>query len=161
MAIKNKMLGKIRYRIWQMREELRTRKGWRADEINAKWERLLRTIPKKIKGLLNGHTNAEKAHLMRVYEGVAQDSLFAGEEQELYLRLALVHDVGKVVAKVRLWQKVLKVLLGYDFMRHAQVGSAALRALGTDEELVQLVLRHHDAADCPLLRRFQEYDDRF
>lgn len=142
-----------------MREELHTRKGARAEVICAKWEKLVRTFPKNIKELLNGHSNADKAHLMRVYQKVAASSAFAGPERDLYLRLALVHDVGKVVAQVSLWQKVVKVLLGRDFSRHAQVGAAALKELGADQALVELVLQHHEPTQNPLLRAFQEFDD--
>jgi putative nucleotidyltransferase with HDIG domain len=80
----------------------------------------------------------------------------------IWVRAALLHDVGKAATPYRLWERILVHLwapepsvaerfppaLAAVWRRHrdhAALGADALRALGVDERVVDLVARHHDA----------------
>lgn len=147
------LFKRIKYRVWQGIEALC------GDYSQEEWETAASIIPKEIKKILDKHSKDEKAHLLRVYKKVKEDEVFYKENLELYLKLALVHDIAKAAYPVNIFIKVLKVLLGHDFTHHAQRGAQLLEKLGGETKLVELVERHHMATKEPLMARFQEYDD--
>jgi len=99
------------------------------------------------------------------------------EADPLWVRAALLHDVGKAAVPYRLWERVLVHLwtpepaLAARFpapfaaawrrhREHAARGAADLRARGVDARVVDLVARHHDApAGDEALRRLARADE--
>ncbi len=104
---------------------------------------------------------SERAHVLRVYAAVKNDSLLKGEERRKMILLALVHDIGKGITRHGVIFKVAKVLLPIRNSAHCLAGSRLLKKLGAKSWLVRLVLRHHSQAKKnSLLDKFQRLDDR-
>jgi predicted HD phosphohydrolase len=104
---------------------------------------------------------SERAHVLRVYAAVKNDSQLKGEERRKMILLALVHDIGKGVTRHGVVFKVAKVLLPIRNTAHCLAGAQLLKKLGAESWLQRLVLRHHSPADKnSFMARFKRFDDR-
>jgi hypothetical protein len=94
--------------------------------------------------------DADRRHAVRV----ACRLLAAGHSDDLLIRAALLHDVGKSGVAIRVWHRVGWVLAGRLRTRltvvgafralanHPSIGAARLRSIGADPRLVGLVGGH-------------------
>jgi hypothetical protein len=102
--------------------------------------------------LFDGQADADRRHAIRV----ACRLLAAGHSDELLIRTALLHDVGKSGERIALAHRVAWVLVGRFARRlrpmlvrrggawaalagHPAIGASRLRAIGSDVRLVALV----------------------
>jgi hypothetical protein len=104
---------------------------------------------------------ADQAHSLGVFESL----MAAGLKDPDLLAAALLHDVGKSLARPRLWERVLIVLADRFFpeakrrwgigkasgwrrpfviaRQHPQWGSAIVEQAGGSSDLVKLIKHHH------------------
>ena len=74
-----------------------------------------------------------------------------------YLKLALLHDIGK--GKVGIFRRIKKVLIGdKELEKHPEVAYKKLKSL--DIEVALLCKQHHDKIVDEKMKIFQEIDDR-
>jgi len=148
-------LDRIKYRIWQFKQVIFPK----LDLL--KWNQVLLNLEKPLREKLGELKKSEKAHVLRVYEAIEQDqSLDVSLRVEL-MKLALLHDIGKSICRHTIFFKVAKVFLPFANTRHCVEGARFLKKSGVDRSIVKRVLRHHSLCPAdPLLRKFQEYDDR-
>lgn len=116
----------------------------------------------------------DRDHACRVARRLLDD---APDADPVWVRAALLHDVGKAGGRYRLWERVLVHVWTPDVATadrfppawadawrrhrdHAVRGAGDLRAAGADARVVDLVARHHDApcAD-EALRRLARADE--
>jgi hypothetical protein len=145
--------------------------------------RLEHVLTSKERALYERLDHADRAHALRVLSRVEK----AGLTHPALLKAALLHDVGKADAGIRLPHRILRVALGaamprllarlgarphgwqrpfYMLAHHAAVGAAWLEAVGSDELTVNLV-RYHEGREVPpaltahaeLLRALRRADD--
>jgi putative nucleotidyltransferase with HDIG domain len=148
------MFKALKYRLWQVKQELKPRLCEKA------WENATADLSPELKAAVEKHNITEKAHLLRVYEAIAKDSTFEKNCKDLYLKLALVHDIGKTEMRLCLFFKVVKAFFNYDFAKHDIRGAKMLRNLGCSEELASLVENHHNkSTKNEALAKFQYYDN--
>lgn len=104
--------------------------------------------------LFEAQSDADRRHAL----GVACRLLAAGHSDDLLVRAALLHDVGKSGAAIRVWHRVLWVLAGRfspwirqplarsapfrALANHASVGATMVRSSGAEPRLVALVAGH-------------------
>jgi putative nucleotidyltransferase with HDIG domain len=116
----------------------------------------------------------DRDHACRVARGLLAA---VPDADPLWVRAALLHDVGKSGVPYRVWERVVVHLWtpGEALLRraprvwaaawrrhrdHAAVGAAALRAAGVDPRVADLVERHHRPSDGDeALRRLAEADE--
>ena len=111
-----------------------------------------------------------------------------GGNSSVLLRAALLHDVGKTVGVIRLWHRVVYVLLSraipsllelitnesdgwrqpfWVLKRHAALGAALAREIGVEPAVVELIANHHRPLHCAtmnienldLLAKLQKADE--
>jgi putative nucleotidyltransferase with HDIG domain len=115
-----------------------------------------------LRELFHQMSPADQVHGLRVLRSL----LTRGEENPNLLSAALLHDVGKSQVRLRLWERILIVLISWltpgrvqswgkgelrswrrpfvIAVRHPDWGAEMIRQAGGSEELVNLVLRHQD-----------------
>ena len=71
--------------------------------------------------------SSEQAHAVSVYRQLVAQ----GETSSDLLAAALLHDVGKSLSPLRLWERVLIVLARVFFRPNPGAGETSLRAVGT------------------------------
>ena len=97
----------------------------------------------------------DKIHSYRLYKMVKIDEVLKGEE--IYKKLALLHDCGKYNAS--LFRRVKKVLVGEKSLdNHSELSYEKLKYINL--ELAQLAKQHHIVLDNIYMKRFQELDDK-
>lgn len=97
----------------------------------------------------------DKIHSYRLYKMVKIDEVLKGEE--IYRKLALLHDCGKYNAS--LFRRVKKVLVGEKSLdNHSELSYEKLKYINL--ELAQLAKQHHIVLDNIYMKRFQELDDK-
>ena len=165
----SRVLGRARYRAWQVTHGLRPFIAPREIE-----EARGRLTPAEF-ALFLGAEARDRRHSVDLFEALRGAG--AGESE---LAAALVHDVGK--GRLRTWHRVAFVLLRstplvrrfeveagapwqqalWRLRHHARLGAERLEAAGSDERVVEVVRRHTDAPpdDDAALARFIEFDDR-
>ena len=133
-------------------------------------------LPPGLAELYRGMPRADRAHGLRTYQRLVAE----GQVPAAVAAAALLHDVGKARAGVRLWHRVAHVLAGgrpagwlarqpgvAGLMAHAALGAELLAAAGAGAETVALVRHHHDdpawlgwpAAQRALLEALQRADE--
>ncbi len=148
------MFKALKYRLWQVKQELRPKLCLKA------WEDAIQTLTPELKAVVEKHNITEKAHLLRLFEAITKDMTFDGSNKDLYLKLALVHDIGKTEMRLSLFFKVLKAVFNFDFAKHDKRGANLLRNLGCSEELAFLTENHHNKnTKNKALAKFQYYDN--
>ena len=119
---------------------------------------------------------ADQRHCLDVYHLLVE----WGYDHDDLLQAALLHDVGKSLARVRLWHRVAIVLaqaihsniigrLGSDrpsswryplyvHWRHADLGARLAQAVGCRPRVVELIRRHDEAGGDELLEALRRAD---
>lgn len=154
----------------------RVRQFWRAVRAKVRDEDLefMRAhVPEQARPFFLGMHPADQVHALNVARTVLE--LAAGEagggaDQELLLRCALLHDIGRQRGSMDVWGKVLAVLADkwlpeklwqkflrtegkalkekpgyalYVYREHPRLGAAMLESVGLREE-AGIILRHHE-----------------
>lgn len=100
-------------------------------------------------------TNYDKVHSYNLYQKVKTNKILSS--QEIYFKLALLHDSGK--GKVGLLKRIKKVLIGDKFLKkHPEIAFEKLKDINF--ELAKLCLQHHNKDVDEKMKIFQELDDK-
>ena len=100
-------------------------------------------------------TNYDKVHSYKLYQKVKASKILSS--QEIYLKLALLHDSGK--GKVGLLRRIKKVLVGDKLLeKHPEIAFEKLKKINF--ELAELCLQHHNKDVDEKMKIFQELDDK-
>lgn len=147
-------INRIVYRVWQAVSGLCPRVGeddraevrhWLNEEQMALWEQ---------------QAGRDRAHTMRVLR-LLRDQ---GYTAPALMRAALLHDVGKIVGRPRLWHRTVWVLINalaprladrlvaprgwrrpfWSLAEHPALGAEMARAAGCDDDTVWLIAHHQD-----------------
>ena len=76
----------LKYRLWQVKQELRPKLCLKA------WEDAIQTLTPELKAVVEKHNITEKAHLLRLFEAITKDMTFDGSNKDLYLKFSLLKD---------------------------------------------------------------------
>lgn len=172
-------------RPWLQRVWRRVRQvylGWGRPLSTAELEEVARWLPPAAFALWRGQSRRDQRHALRVFRRLQR----WGYTHPALLAAALLHDVGKTRARLRLWHRVAWVLVQalwpraaarlaqpsgwrYPFWvlaEHPRLGAALAREAGCDEETVWLIAHHQDrhpptdARRAALLRLLQLADEK-
>ena len=100
-------------------------------------------------------TNYDKVHSYKLYQRVKSNKILSS--QDIYLKLALLHDSGK--GKVGLFRRIKKVIIGDKILeKHPKIAFEKLKNINF--ELVELCLQHHNKDVHEKMKIFQELDDK-
>ncbi len=163
---------RVRQFVWQLFP--------RADEATKK--EALRMLSEPCRALFLRQQLADQAHALKVWQQLRR----AGHTEETLLLAALLHDVGKVKARLAPWQRAVMVLgkllwprgvaklainrpghWRYAFWvqrHHPTIGAALAAKAGCPADVVTIIRRHQDRRLpkdrlAPLLRCLQAVDD--
>lgn len=96
----------------------------------------------------------DKWHSFEVYKRVKNNETL--KEDKNYLKLSLLHDVGK--GKVSFFRRVKKVILGDKKLeKHPEIGYEKLKDI--NKEVALLCREHHNNTESLKLKIFQKLDD--
>ena len=99
--------------------------------------------------------NYDKVHSYNLYQKVKFNKILSS--QDIYLKLALLHDSGK--GKVGLFRRIKRVLIGDKILeKHPEIAFKKLKNINF--ELAELCLRHHNKDVNEKMKIFQELDDK-
>lgn len=121
------------------------------EEWNKEIERVL--SPEELE-IFNQMSEYDRIHSYRLYKIVSKDKLLG--QEEIYKKLALLHDCGKYHAS--LYRRIKKVLIG-DKTLNAHNKEAYKKLKDINLELAKLAEIHHYYPDDIYMERFQELDD--
>lgn len=146
------MWGRVRYRLWQVWA------GWRDRVTAADREEVRRWLPPAAYALWLRQSPRDQAHALRVLRLLRTVS-----EDPVLLRAALLHDVGKAQARLRVWHRALWVLLErfpplrrrlvaargwrrpfWVLAEHPRLGAEWAEAAGCAREVCWLIAHHQD-----------------
>lgn len=97
----------------------------------------------------------DKVHSYSLYQKAKSNKFLSS--QEIYLKLALLHDCGK--SKVGLFRRIKKVLIGDKILeKHPEIAFEKLKNINF--ELAKLCLQHHNKNVDEKMKIFQELDDK-
>ena len=100
-------------------------------------------------------TNYDKVHSYKLYQRVKSNKILSS--QDIYLKLALLHDSGK--GKVGLFRRIKKVIIGDKILeKHPEIAFEKLKSINF--ELAELCLQHHNKDVDEKMKIFQELDDK-
>ena len=100
-------------------------------------------------------TNYDKVHSYKLYQRVKSNKILSS--QDIYLKLALLHDSGK--EKVGLFRRIKKVIIGDKILeKHPEIAFEKLKNINF--ELAELCLQHHNKDVNEKMKIFQELDDK-
>lgn len=147
--------SRITYRLWQFKQVLLPQLD------HQQWESAIASLSKPLQSQLQLLKKSEKAHVLRVYQAIKAERGLTESLRDELLQLALLHDIGKSITRHGIIFKVLKVIFPIANTQHCVAGAKFLRRHGVGRGMIDKVLRHHqkNVAD-PVLRFFQEFDDR-
>ena len=99
--------------------------------------------------------NYDKVHSYKLYQKVKFNKILSS--QDIYLKLALLHDSGK--DKVGLFRRIKKVIIGDKILeKHPKIAFEKLKNINF--ELAKLCLQHHNKDVDEKMKIFQELDDK-
>ena len=99
--------------------------------------------------------NYDKVHSYKLYQKVKSNKILSS--QDIYLKLALLHDSGK--DKVGLFRRIKKVIIGDKILEeHPKIAFEKLKNINF--ELAKLCLQHHNKNVDEKMKIFQELDDK-
>ena len=99
--------------------------------------------------------NYDKVHSYNLYQKVKSNKILSS--QEIYLKLALLHDSGK--GTVGLFRRIKRVLIGDKILeKHPEIAFKKLKNINF--ELAKLCLQHHNKNVDEKMKIFQELDDK-
>ena len=143
----------IPYRVWQVWAGLRPRLSPADLEEVARW------LSPQAFDLWQRQDIRDRAHALRVMRKLQQE----GVEDRVLMQAALLHDVGKVVAPLRLWHRVVWVLAEWVpwvrawlvhphgwrrpfwvLAEHPRLGAELAQKAGCDPQVVWLIAHHQD-----------------
>lgn len=93
----------------------------------------------------------DKLHSYRVYKSLKNKKI-----DLIYLKLALLHDVGKNNANF--FKRVIHKL-GFKTSLRFHAYNGYIKFKDYDEKLANLILKHHDKVDDEIMKMFQGADD--
>ena len=100
-------------------------------------------------------TNYDKVHSYKLYQRVKSNKILSS--QDIYLKLALLHDSGK--GKVGLFRRIKKVIIEDKILeKHPEIAFEKLKNINF--ELAELCLQHHNKDVDEKMKIFQELDDK-
>ncbi|PWH18168.1 MAG: hypothetical protein DDG59_06690 [Anaerolineae bacterium] len=150
------------YRLWQFWNALRAKPNFQDREL------IDRFLTPSLVQVFERLDPSEQAHAVRVCRKLIDE----GESDSTLLTAALLHDIGKICYRLRLWERAWIVIfrwigkkMGRQFRLdeeglekavwwkrpllvgkfHPSWGAALLRSQGVDEPIVWLVAYHQDA----------------
>lgn len=122
-------------------------------------------LPAEAQSLFLSQSRPEQRHALDVAQSLAkQYATLPSADLQVLLTAALLHDCGKSIITVRLWHRVLIVLMqkmpfslwsylenGHSFMKaplkmassHAQWGARLARQAGLNSQICYLIREHH------------------
>lgn len=150
-----RLFSRIRYRLWQFKHVL-------LPQLDIQqWQQALLGLPAPLSRQLQILKKSEKAHVLRVYVAIIKEPDLPEALRTELLQLALLHDIGKSIARHGLLFKVLKVLFPIANTQHCVAGALFLKKNQVARVMVRRVLRHHDKKTSDrVLQLFQKFDDR-
>lgn len=150
-----RLVDRILYRCWQFKQVL-------FPIIDPElWLEALDFAPANWRPHLKRLRRSERAHVLRVFAAIKVEADLEDVDRQKLLLLALAHDIGKGVTRHSIFFKVAKVIFPISNSAHCLAGAKLLRRLKAEKWLIRMVLRHHcQSPTNPLLKRFQEVDDR-
>ncbi|WP_427170219.1 phosphohydrolase [Fusobacterium nucleatum] len=124
--------------------------------FNQEWNDEIKSIlSKKEFDIFSEMGNYDKVHSYNLYQRVKSNKVLSSDE--IYLKLALLHDSGK--GKVGLLRRIKKVLIGDKILeKHPEIAFEKLKNINF--ELAKLCLQHHNKDVDEKMKIFQELDDK-
>ena len=124
--------------------------------FNDSWNSEVKKILSKEEFLIFSEmANYDKVHSYKLYQKVKTNKILS--LQEIYLKLALLHDSGK--GKVGLFRRIKKVLIGDKILeKHPEIAFEKLKNINF--ELAKLCSEHHNKNVDEKMKIFQELDDK-
>lgn len=123
---------------------------------NEEWDSEIKKILSKDEFLLFSKMGSyDKLHSYKLYEKIKENKILSS--QQIYLKLALLHDCGK--GQVGLFKRIKKVLIGDKVLeKHPEIAFEKLKNYNL--ELARLCLQHHNENVDKNMKIFQELDDK-
>ena len=124
--------------------------------FNDSWNDEIKKVLSKEEFLIfSKMTNYDKVHSYKLYQRVKSNKILSS--QDIYLKLALLHDSGK--GEVGLFRRIKKVLIGDKILeKHSEIAFEKLKNINF--ELAELCLQHHNKDVDEEMKIFQELDDK-
>lgn len=153
----------------------------RINPLEIEWA--AKTLPASAFALFSNQSLPEQRHALDVTKSLAIEtkSLYISpDEYQNLIFAALLHDCGKSLVQVHLWQRILIVLINVLPLRlkenlaakfaplsqtlniahnHAQWGEALVKEAGLNQQICQLIRQHH-LPQTKLGRLLQESDNK-
>lgn len=159
--------NKIKMILIKKQERIRYRIRQFINAITAKpdpqqWNSLIKGLAQEIQNELEKLKNSEKAHILRLHNSILSDNKLDKKHKSEMLELAILHDIGKASARTTLICKVINVLFSVANHSHSIAGAKFLKKhKQIDRTLIRRVLLHHtNEHNDPVLKKFQQYDDK-
>ena len=124
--------------------------------FNEEWNSEVKKILSKEEFLIFSKMKKyDKVHSYNLYQKVKSNKILSS--QEIYLKLALLHDSGK--GEVGLFRRIKRVLIGDKILeKHPEIAFKKLKNINF--ELAKLCLQHHNKNVDEKMKIFQELDDK-
>ena len=125
-------------------------------DFNDSWNNEIKKILSEEEFLIfSKMRNYDKVHSYKLYQKVKFNKILSS--QDIYLKLALLHDSGK--GEVGLFRRIKKVLIGDKILeKHPEIAFEKLKNINF--ELAELCLQHHNKDVNEEMKIFQELDDK-
>ena len=125
-------------------------------DFNDSWNNEIKKILSEEEFLIfSKMRNYDKVHSYKLYQKVKFNKILSS--QDIYLKLALLHDSGK--GEVGLFRRIKQVLIGDKILeKHPEIAFEKLKNINF--ELAELCLQHHNKDVDEEMKIFQELDDK-
>ena len=124
-------------------------------DFNDSWNNEIKKILSEEEFLIfSKMRNYDKVHSYKLYQKVKFNKILSS--QDIYLKLALLHDSGK--GRIGLFRRIKKVLIGDKKLeKHSEVAFEKIKNINF--ELANLCLKHHNKVVDEKMKIFQKLDD--